>query len=422
MSKNDIASTMNSIMSSPKYQAVFTKTAAKKEEKEPKEKGNGKCKCKGKCQCKGKGKGKDPKKKGLNPFQKCVAGLASISKTLDDAKFEKAATYAVLALDALVKQAEEECADCGSVPTDDLFAKDKPQKKEDEEDEDEEDEEEDTEKKDDEEEDEEDEKEEDDEDEEEEDEDENDAWNWFGLKKDKQPAPAPSAQPAPPASNPQPTGWQPSQLAGAKGDPFGTGGVFDDRFESQLAGAEGDPMDPNLGDNAAVRDNLSMKDVLDIVQRIVQRERGGSPGERGGSPDIRAKMDEEGEYSALETDSTEPEIGDQRSREELYGVASKSVNSLIALAKELKGKTDPKAKVRNKSSAIFESTHSKVKDKKDHFPIDTAGRARNALARVNQFDAAPEWWSGSIKELKNAVVKAVKAKYPSIKVTEKSKS
>jgi len=417
MSKNDIASTMNSIMSSPKYQAVFTKTAAKKEEKCPcKEKG-GKCKCKGKCQCKDKdkGKGKDPKKKGLNPFQKCVAGLASISKTLDDAKFEKAATYAVLALDALVKQAEEECADCGSVSTDVLPVKDKPQKKEDEEDEDEdeEDEEEDTEKKDDEEEDEEDEKDEKEEDEEE-DEDENDAWNWFGLKKDKQPAPAPSAQPAPPASNAQPTGWQPSQLAGAKGDPFGTGGVFDDRFESQLAGAEGDPMDPNL-DSSAVRDDVSMEDVLDMVKRIVQRE-------RGGSPDVRAKMDEEGEYSALEADSAEPEIGDQRSREELYGVASKSVNSLIALAKELKGKTDPKAKVRNKPSAIFESTHSKVKDKKDHFPIDTAGRARNALARVNQFDSAPEWWSGSIKELKNAVVKAVKAKYPSIKVTEKSKS
>jgi hypothetical protein len=418
MSKNDIASTMNSIMSSPKYQAVFTKTAAKKEEKCPcKEKGD-KCKdkCKDKDKGKDKGKGKDPKKKGLNPFQKCVAGLASISKTLDDAKFEKAATYAVLALDALVKQAEEECANCGTVPTDVLSVKDKPEKKEDEEDEDEdeEDEEEDTEKKDDEEEDEEDEKDEDEKDEEE-DEDENDAWNWFGLKKDKQPAPGPSAQPAPPASNPQPTGWQPSQLAGAKGDPYGAGGVFDDRFESQLAGAEGDPMDPNLGDSSAVRDDVSMKTVLDMVKRIVQRE-------RGGSPDVRAKMDEEGEYSALETDSTEPEIGDQRSREELYGVASKSVNSLIALAKELKGKTDPKAKVRNKSSAIFESTHSKVKDKKDHFPIDTAGRARNALARANQFDSAPEWWSGSIKELKNAVVKAVKAKYPSIKVTEKSKS
>src|SRR5690606_32051195 len=147
--------------------------------------------------------------------------------TLDDAKFEKAATYAVLALDALVKQAEEECADCGSVTDDVLSAKDKPEKKEDKEDkEDKKDEEE----EDDEDEDEGDKKDEDSEDEDEEDEDEedeedeNDVWNWFGLKKDKETAVPETNIQATPAPQAKPTGWQPSQLAGAPGDPYGPGG------------------------------------------------------------------------------------------------------------------------------------------------------------------------------------------------------
>lgn len=81
---------------------------------------------------------------------------------------------------------------------------------------------------------------------------------------------------------------------------------------------------------------------------------------------------------------------------------------------------NPVAKVRNRPAAIFDSTHAKVKDNKDHFPINTIDRARNALARVNQYDKAPSWWDGSLKSLKDAVVKAVKRKYPSIKVSKKS--
>lgn len=78
-------------------------------------------------------------------------------------------------------------------------------------------------------------------------------------------------------------------------------------------------------------------------------------------------------------------------------------------------------KARNRPSPIFQSNHPKVKDNKDHFPIDTIGRGRNALARVNQFDKAPDWWKGSLKELKNAVVKAVAKKYPSIKISLEAK-
>lgn len=85
-------------------------------------------------------------------------------------------------------------------------------------------------------------------------------------------------------------------------------------------------------------------------------------------------------------------------------------------------KLDPDAKVRNRPSAIFPSTHPKVKDNKDHFPIDTEARGRNALARVNQYSSSPPWWSGSLQELKNAVVSAVHRKYPGIKVSKEAKA
>jgi len=71
-------------------------------------------------------------------------------------------------------------------------------------------------------------------------------------------------------------------------------------------------------------------------------------------------------------------------------------------------------------SFIFPAKHPKVKDDKDHFPIDTENRGRNALARANQYGAAPEWYDGSLESLKMTVAKRVKAKYPGIEVTEKS--
>ena len=77
--------------------------------------------------------------------------------------------------------------------------------------------------------------------------------------------------------------------------------------------------------------------------------------------------------------------------------------------------------MRNKPAAIFGDKHPKVKDDKDHFPIDTIGRARNALARSHQYTSAPSWWKGSLKELQSAVSRAVHSKYPSIKISDKKK-
>jgi len=60
------------------------------------------------------------------------------------------------------------------------------------------------------------------------------------------------------------------------------------------------------------------------------------------------------------------------------------------------------------SSYIFPDTHASVTDGANHFPINTPGRARNALARAAAFDRAPKWYKGSLTSFKNAVKRAVK--------------
>lgn len=86
-----------------------------------------------------------------------------------------------------------------------------------------------------------------------------------------------------------------------------------------------------------------------------------------------------------------------------------------------KGKTDPKAKVRNRGKVVFPAGSKKVSDDKDHFPINDADQARNALSRVAQYSAVPSWYSGSLSELQAAVRSAVKRAYPDIEVTEPKK-
>jgi|WetSurMetagenome_2_1015567.scaffolds.fasta_scaffold593962_2 hypothetical protein len=87
-------------------------------------------------------------------------------------------------------------------------------------------------------------------------------------------------------------------------------------------------------------------------------------------------------------------------------------NTLEKMAKErLKQNTRP--------SPIFNDSSTKVTDDKDHFPIDTIERARNALARVNQYTAVPSWYKGTLEQLKAKVRSAVHAKYPSIEISDK---
>lgn len=94
------------------------------------------------------------------------------------------------------------------------------------------------------------------------------------------------------------------------------------------------------------------------------------------------------------------------------------LTSLIIEAKK-KEKLDPRAKVRNRGTACVPA--SSAKDKKDHFPINDEGQARNALARVHQYSSVPSWYSGSLKSLQSLVSSKVHSKYPSIGKADKKK-
>ena len=92
-----------------------------------------------------------------------------------------------------------------------------------------------------------------------------------------------------------------------------------------------------------------------------------------------------------------------------------AIDSLVAEAKKKeKKKLDPKAKVRNRGTVCVPAEQ--AKDKKDHFPINDADQARNALARVHQYSSVPEWYKGSLSGLQALVARKVKAKYPKIDV------
>lgn len=84
-----------------------------------------------------------------------------------------------------------------------------------------------------------------------------------------------------------------------------------------------------------------------------------------------------------------------------------------------KKKLDPKAKVRNRGTVVFPAAS--CKDKKDHFPINNEGQARNALARSHQYSSVPSWYSGSLSSLQEAVRRKVHAKYPGIEISKDKK-
>ena len=77
-------------------------------------------------------------------------------------------------------------------------------------------------------------------------------------------------------------------------------------------------------------------------------------------------------------------------------------------------KINPKAELRNRGDVVFPAESSKVKDNKDHFPINDASQARNALARAGQYDRVPNWFDGTLTELKEKIRNAVKRKFKSI--------
>lgn len=110
-----------------------------------------------------------------------------------------------------------------------------------------------------------------------------------------------------------------------------------------------------------------------------------------------------------------------RRTEELLALATEFEDQAANFAiKEAKEKTDPKAKVRNRGTVVFPAESSSVKDKKDHFPINDADQARNALARAGQYSSVPSWYNGSLESLRSAISRAVHKHYPSIGKEKKS--
>jgi len=79
------------------------------------------------------------------------------------------------------------------------------------------------------------------------------------------------------------------------------------------------------------------------------------------------------------------------------------------------------SEAKDRGTVIIDVGHPKNKSNKQHFPANNANQARNALSRVNEYSSKPEWWSGTLQELVNAVVRGVKKHYPSIEVSEAAK-
>ena len=86
----------------------------------------------------------------------------------------------------------------------------------------------------------------------------------------------------------------------------------------------------------------------------------------------------------------------------------------------VEGKKDPKAKARNRDAVVFPAESDKVKDNKDHFPINTAAQARTVLTRASQYKKVPKWYDGSLSSLVKEVQSKVKSKYPNIRTAKKT--
>jgi hypothetical protein len=77
-----------------------------------------------------------------------------------------------------------------------------------------------------------------------------------------------------------------------------------------------------------------------------------------------------------------------------------------------------KEKVDSRGDVVFSAESKSVKDKKDHFPLNSESQARNALGRVGQYSSAPPWYTGSLETLKSKVKSEVHKKYPGIKISK----
>ena len=72
-------------------------------------------------------------------------------------------------------------------------------------------------------------------------------------------------------------------------------------------------------------------------------------------------------------------------------------------------------KQRSRGTCVFQNTDPKVKDNKDHFPINDLAHGRNALQRVEQYKSCPKWYDGTLKQVQDKVKREVYKKFPGLK-------
>jgi hypothetical protein len=70
----------------------------------------------------------------------------------------------------------------------------------------------------------------------------------------------------------------------------------------------------------------------------------------------------------------------------------------------------------SRGTCCLPAEHKRVKDGKDHFPVNSVSQARNALSRVMQYERVPKWFNGKLSTLRNIVKKRVHEEYPSINI------
>ena len=140
------------------------------------------------------------------------------------------------------------------------------------------------------------------------------------------------------------------------------------------------------------------------------------PNITGPSPQYAGYEEEEESPCAMAAAEEEPP--DLESR--VANIEQKLDMILSQMQMVAEDKKDPDAEVRNRGDATFSAGSKKVKDDKDHFPVNSKDQARNALARASQYDKKPKWYTGDLDSLVKAVQRKVKAKYPDIATTKKS--
>lgn len=179
------------------------------------------------------------------------------------------------------------------------------------------------------------------------------------------------------------------------------------------------------GDKKAIKwynrpDNVVVNDFLQIV-RVKHPESNFDKNDIKSLMNNRNLRDELSREQLIELGEEDPiELGMKEYMESRKMGFDRNMNIMNVFGS--KSSKNSESKEKNRGKCIFPAEHAKVKDKKDHFPMNDSNQARNALARANQYSSPPPWWRGTLKELVSTVAKAVHKEYPSIHISKSSKN